>query len=50
LGRGKSKWKSLLIFNDAIHVQVEGGGGDNSVEGIDTPETNDYLYVVHDVW
>jgi hypothetical protein len=43
LGPGKSKWKSLLISNDVIHVQVEGGGKDNNVEGIGTLEVNDYL-------
>jgi hypothetical protein len=38
-----------MIFNDAIHVQVEGREDDN-VEGIDTLEIDDYLCVVHDVW
>ncbi len=42
--------QTLFIFNDAIHVQVEGGGEDSNVEGIDTPEVNDYMCVVHDVW
>jgi len=49
LGHGKSKWKSLLISNDAIHVQIEGGGEDNTTKGIDTLEANDYMCVVHDV-
>jgi hypothetical protein len=38
-----------MIFNDVIHVQVE-GGEDGNAEGIDTLETDDYLCVVHDVW
>jgi hypothetical protein len=50
LGHGKSKWKSFFISNDVIHVQVERGGEYNIVEGIDTPEANDYMCVVHDVW
>jgi hypothetical protein len=50
LRHGKSRWKTLLIFNDAIHVQVEGGGEDSNVEGINTLKVNDYLCVVHDVW
>jgi len=47
--RGKSKHKSLFVFNDVIHVQAEGGGEDNNVEGISTAKVNDYLCVVHDV-
>jgi hypothetical protein len=47
--RGKSKHKSLLISNDVIHVQVEGGGKDNNVKGISIAKANDYLCVVHDV-
>jgi hypothetical protein len=50
LGRGKSRWKALLIFNDAIHVQVRGGGEDSNAKGIGTSKINDYLCVVHDVW
>jgi hypothetical protein len=50
LGRGKSRWKALFISNDAIHVQVKGGGEDNNAKGINTLKDNDYLCVVHDVW
>jgi len=46
----RGKWKTLIIFNDAIHVQVEGGGEDSNVGGINTLKANDYLCVVHDVW
>jgi predicted transposase YbfD/YdcC len=46
----KLKWKASIIYNDAIHVQAEGGGKDNNVEGIGTSKANDYLCVVHDVW
>jgi hypothetical protein len=50
LGHGKSKWKSLFISNDAIHVQVEGAKEDKNAEGIDTLKANDYMCGVHDVW
>jgi hypothetical protein len=46
----KSKWKSFFISNDAIHVEVKGGGENNNVEGINTSKDNDYMCVVHDVW
>jgi len=38
-----------VISNDVIHVQVD-GEEDGNAEGIDTPEANDYLCAVHDVW
>jgi hypothetical protein len=38
-----------MIFNDAIHVQAEGGEECN-VEGINTLEIDDCLCVVHNVW
>jgi len=50
LGRGKSRWKASLIFNDVIHVQVKGGREDSNAKGIGTSKINDYLYAVHDVW
>jgi hypothetical protein len=39
-----------MISNDAIHVQVEEGGKDGNAEGIGTPEVDDCLYAMHDVW
>jgi hypothetical protein len=33
----KPRWKTLMIFNDAIYVQVKEGGEDGNVEGISTP-------------
>jgi hypothetical protein len=39
----------LFISNDAIHVQVEGGGEESNAKCIGTLETNDYLCAVHDV-
>jgi len=50
LGDGKSRWKLLLISNDAIHVQIERGGEDSNAEGIGILKANDYMWVVHDVW
>jgi hypothetical protein len=38
-----------MIYNNAIHVQVEEGGEDGNAEGIDIPKVDDYLCVVHDV-
>jgi hypothetical protein len=38
-----------MIFNDAIHVQVERGGEDGNVEGVGTPEADDFMCGVHDV-
>jgi len=29
--------QTLFISNDVIHVQVEGGGEDSNVDGINTP-------------
>ncbi len=49
-GHGKPKWKTLMIYNDAIHVQVEKGGKDNNAKGIGTLEANDCMCAVHDVW
>jgi len=42
-GHGKSRWKTLMIFNDAIFVQAKKGGEDNNVKGINTPEVDDCL-------
>ncbi len=47
-GHGKSRWKTLMIFNDAIHVQVEKGKKDNNVEGIDTTKVVDCMCKMHD--
>jgi hypothetical protein len=44
LGCGKSKWKSLFISNDVIHVQVERGGEDNNAKNIGTLKVNDYVW------
>jgi hypothetical protein len=38
-----------MIYNDAIHVQVEKGGKDGNAKGIDIPKTNDFMCVMHDV-
>jgi hypothetical protein len=38
-----------MIYNNAIHVQVEEGRENGNVEAISTPEVDDYLYEVHDV-
>jgi len=38
-----------MIFNDAIHVQIE-GGKNNNVEGINNPKTNNYLCALLDAW
>ncbi len=48
-GRAKPRWKTLMISNDAIHVQVE-GREDGNVKGIDTPKVDNSLCSVHDVW
>jgi len=48
-GHGKPRWKTSMIFNDAIYVQAEWGEDDNA-ESIGTLEINDCLCVVHDVW
>jgi len=42
--------KTLMIYNNAIHVQAEEGREDGNFEGIDIPEVDDYLCVMHDVW
>jgi len=39
-----------MIYNDAIHVQVEEGGEDDNAKGIGTLEANDCMCEVHDVW
>jgi hypothetical protein len=39
-----------MIYNDAIHVQVEKGGEDNNAKGIGTIQANDCMCEVHDVW
>jgi hypothetical protein len=39
-----------MISNDVIHVQVEKGGKDSNVEGIDILKVDDYFCAVHDVW
>ncbi len=39
-----------MIFNDAIHVQVEEGKQNGNVEGIDTSKADDYMCVMHDAW
>jgi hypothetical protein len=39
-----------MIFNDAIHVQVEEGREDGNAKGIDIPKANDCLSMVHNVW
>jgi hypothetical protein len=46
---GKSRWKTLLIYNDAIHVQVEKWGENNNAENIITPKVNNFLCTVHDL-
>jgi len=48
-GHGKSRWKTLMIFNDAIFVQVQKGREDNNVKSINTPEVDDCLCGVHHV-
>jgi hypothetical protein len=48
-GCGKSIWKTLIISNDAIHVQAK-GGKDNNVKCISTLKVDDCLCGVHDVW
>jgi len=48
-GHGKPRWKTSMIFNDAIHVQAKWGEDDN-VESIGTLEINDCLCVMYDVW
>jgi hypothetical protein len=35
-----------MIFNDAIHVQVEEKGEDGNVESINTFDANDYMCVI----
>ncbi len=49
-GCGKPRWKTLMISNDAIHVQAEERRKDGKVESIGTLEVDDYLCVVHDAW
>jgi hypothetical protein len=39
-----------MLSNDVIHIQAEERGEDSNVESIDTPKTDDYLCVRHDVW
>jgi hypothetical protein len=39
-----------MIFNDAIHVQVEEGREDSNAEGIDTTKVNDCMCEMHDAW
>jgi hypothetical protein len=41
-GHGKPKWKTLMIFSDAIYVQAK-GGEDNNVKGINTSKVDDCL-------
>ncbi len=48
-GHGKPRWKTLMISNDVIYVQVKGGKYDN-VEGISNPKVDDCLCEVHHVW
>jgi hypothetical protein len=50
LGCGKSRWKTSMISNDAIHVQVKEVGKNSNVESIGTLKVDDCLCVVHDVW
>jgi hypothetical protein len=38
-----------MIFNDAIHVRVE-GREDSNAKSIGTLEVDDYMCVVHYVW
>ncbi len=42
-GHGKPKWKTLMIFNDAICVQAK-GGEDSNVEGMSTSKVDDCLW------
>ncbi len=49
-GCGKPRWKTLMISNDAIHVQVEEGKKNGNVEGIDTSKADDCMCVMHDAW
>ncbi len=39
-----------MIFNVAIHVQVEEGREDSNAEGIDTTKVNDCMCEMHDAW
>jgi hypothetical protein len=39
-----------MIFNDAIHVQVEKGKKDNNVEGVDNTKVVDCMCEMHDAW
>jgi hypothetical protein len=47
-GHGKSKWKTLMISNDAIYVQAK-GGEDSNVKSINIPKVDDCLCGVHHV-
>jgi len=47
---GKSRWKTLLISDVAIHVQIEKGGEDSNVKNIGTPKVNDCFCAMHNVW
>jgi hypothetical protein len=39
-----------MIYNDAIHVQVEKGGEDGHAKSINIQKVDDYLCVMDDVW
>jgi hypothetical protein len=39
-----------MIYNYAIHVQVEEGGKDGNVESNDIPKIDDCLSMLHNVW
>jgi hypothetical protein len=48
-GCGKLRWKTLIISNDTIHVQVKKGRKHDNVESISNLEVDDCLCAVHDV-